>query len=450
MKHPSNNLRNGLKWRANPDGTARPRWEPSPAARQAGIRGRDLKDLQGAWIEDRGLAISLCDDRLQWVRAIRAAQQAGQSGLDARQRLAQALDMLPAPKDELGRLRRGNVADLIEIARALGENRPAVHVRASGPTMADLVAEYLADPPRDITASTLDVYRLQVKKILARWASESIHAVTAGRLHGWYHDELLETHSPATANQVMGTLGALYKWAGRKDWIKPGDNPVRGVGMIKPEGRLVMWPFALERAAVAWCDANNFEDVADMIVYGCWIGARQIDLCAASLGDLAGDVWHYTPIKTKRKGLQAMPGLLPPVKERLARRRAALGEDGYTYLRPEAAPLLFDHVHGMPHTSKTIGFRFDAARDGMMRAAARGQDALKGIGELCLRDTRDTCVTRIFYAENMEIAKIAPWTGHSIKSAERILREHYIVLQKSGALATGDRLLAYARAQGWS
>lgn len=438
-------LRNGLKWREG-----RPRWEPSPAARKDGIKGRDLKDLQGRWIDDRGLAISLADDRLRWTRSIRDAMATGAAGIEARERLGAVLELLAMPKDEAAQMRRANVADLVEKARALVENRAELKVASNGPTIADLVSEYFRNPPKDATENTLVSYSSQAKKIVAKFGRESIHAVTTGRLYNWYHHELIENYSVATANQVIGTLGSLYLWAARADWIKPSDTPVRKLGQIAAEGRLVTWPFELEKTAVAWCDANGYADVADMIVAGCWIGARQVDICPANLGDLSASTWLYTPIKTQRKKLDALPSILPAVKARVDRRRAELANDGVTYLNPDQAPFLFNPETKRRHTSRSIGNRFSSAREAMGRAAAKGNTDLAGILDMHLQDTRDTCVTRLFYACDMELKEITPWTGHSLKSAEKILRHHYISLQRAGAMKTGDKLAAYAERQGWT
>jgi integrase len=61
----------------------------------------------------------------------------------------------------------------------------------------------------------------------------------------------------------------------------------------------VFWTLEEERAFVAWCDAHGYADVADAVTFGLWTGARPIDMCAADLEDLAGDVWRFTPIKTE-------------------------------------------------------------------------------------------------------------------------------------------------------
>lgn len=434
-------IRNGLKWR-----NGRPRWEPSPASRKAGIKGRDLKGLDGRWLIDRGMAISLADARWQWAKLYREAKSAGPIGASAREALRLVLEQLQPPRDDDSRLRRAIVSDLLEAAALLLGQDIEIRSSAAGPTVDDLVAGYLADPPKDIAAKTLVAYRHQSRKILEKWTGYAIKSVTTGGLYSWYHDELSVTHSLSTANQVMGALGAFYLWGIRKDWLKAEESPVRRLGIVRATGRTVTWSFDQEQAMVAFCDANGFEDVADAIVAGCWTGARQIDMCNAALGDLSQDTWLYTPQKTRRKNIQALPGILPAVRARIDRRKANLHLDGVRYFQPDQAPFLWNPVTGLRHNSDSIGDRFAEARTA---AAASNITGLSGISGLQLRDTRDTCVTRLFYACDMSLDEICPWTGHSRKSAEQILFDHYIVLKRAGAEKTAAKLLAYASAHGY-
>jgi hypothetical protein len=445
MTRPPEGLRNGLKWR-----NGHPRWEPAPANRAAGIKGRDLKHVDGRWVADRGLAISLCDDRLAWARRIREALQNDTAGLTARDLLTRALTAIDAalpPVDDDGRLRRANIADLIEKGRALLEDRPERTVAAAGAgrTVADLVDAYFQDPPGDVTASTLKAYRAQKKKIDDAFGNRPVRAVTQGEIYTWYHKTMKPAYGLATCNLAYGFLAAIFKWAGRHDWLTGQISPVRDVGAEKSEGRLVTWSWSIEEAFVDWCDGNGFEDVGDAVTYGCWTGARQIDMCAAAVGDL-GATWHYRPVKTQRKSLEAIAGILPIVSARVERRRVRAQGDGARYLRPDQAPLLWYASERRRHDSDSIGARFAKARAEC--AAANQDERLAGIADLRLQDTRDTCVTRLFYACDMDLKEICPWTGHSLKSAERILRMHYISLRREGAERTAAKYLAYATAQG--
>ena len=94
---------------------------------------------------------------------------------------------------------------------------------------------------------------------------------------------------------------------------------------------------------------------------------------------------------------------------------------------------------GRAHDTDSFGPRF---RDARGRALA--QDAVPGsLAHKRVQDTRDTCVTRLADAA-VPFMRIWPWTGHSPKDCETILRDHYIVLREEGALQTARALEAWA------
>lgn len=442
-------LRNGLKLR---DG--QPRWEPSPTNRQLGIKGRDLKDLSGRWIEDRGLLVSLSDARMEFAKLYRRALHAGAAGAEARDKIRLILAKLQPPTSEDGRLRRANVIDLIEKCAALVEGRPEEETdvaSAGGITTEMLVDAYLAaaeqggttlnedgeEIPIDIKLATLRQYRSQLRKLKARFPKKDIATYKPGNMKAWY-EQMVRDISADTANVAIGAAGAAFRWAVWKGWITLAQFPVQKIGRKKAQGRRVYLKLALETEFEAWCDANGFSDVADALVGCCWTGARQVDLCKAYTHQLLNS-WAYVPQKTEKRGIEAMPGIMPRFRQRIEARIERSRDDGRTYL-PNAVPYLFDVENGRPHTSQSIGDRFRKAR---RKAADANPDLFAPLLKIRLQDTRDTCVTRLFMA-GIPIAKIAPWTGHSHKSAEDILREHYRVIREEEALETARQFETYA------
>lgn len=426
--------RNGLKWR-----NGRPRWEPSATLRRLGVRGMDLKNLDGTWIAERGRVIDLADARHGWADWFRLASKDNARGNEARAWIAQALPNLPPAVTPEGQLMRRTVADIIDLCRVLIDAKPVTTLPdgdAGGPTVNDLVAAFFATPPPDLKPATLNAYSAQAKRFAQKFNNRGIRAITAGQIRSWY-EELLDTTSTATANLAIGAVGSFYRWALWQDWITPSQIPVAKVGLKKSKGRLVYWPRKIEEAFVAWCDANNFEDVGDAVTMGCWTAARQIDMCKASLAQLA-DVWTYLPTKTEKTGHEAMAGILPVLRARIDRRAERAKRAGVKYLHG-AAPFLFNAETGLAHNTNSIYRRFSKATKLAIRA---GITALSGPPALRLQDTRDTCVTRLFDA-GIPIEKIYPWTGHSPDSAHEILREHYRVLRKEGARETARQLEAY-------
>jgi hypothetical protein len=432
------NMRNGLKWR---DG--RPRWEPSPRSRELGLKGQDLKTLDGAWM-DRGAAIAAADARAQWAALIREAAAEGAIGAEARADLVQVLEHLPQPRDAADRQARAVVEDLIAASRRfLGQPELAVIAGGGARSVTALVEAYFADPvlqagPFALSAATRRAYKTHSKRIIARLGHMDTGAVTRGALRAWYV-ELFEDTSPWTANAVLAAAGAFFKWAMHNDWIQ--HTPATQLGRIAPGGRRVFWTVEEELSFVPWCDANGFEDVADAVILGLWTGARSWDMCEATVEDLSGDDWRYVPHKTAKTGREALPGLLQPVRARVERRRAAAARDkvrGFS-----ATPFLYDFRLERPHTSDTIGYRF---REAKFLALLR--DAVpETMADKRLQDTRDTCITRLYEAD-VKLDKIPAWTAHSSNDRDDILREHYIVLRSAGAAEAAQKLAGWASRNG--
>lgn len=434
------NLRNGLKWR---DG--RPRWEPSPANRACGFAGMDLRDHEGRWME-RGAATTAADARTLWAKLVREAMRDDVEGSKARGMLAAALERLPVARPEPEHQHsRALVADLIERGRAVIEMRDPRLQATPGPrSVQAMIDGFFADrrAMADLAVSSQRAYRSQSKRIAARFGATRVDEVTKADLRDWYRD-LCEETSIANANQVLGVAGALFRWA---TWQNPPwllANPTSDLGRKKAPGRRVFWEFEEERLFIAWCDANGFVDVADCAAVCLWTGARQVDVAAANLSDLSGATWRFVPTKTAKSGQEALPGLLQPVKTRVERRRAAAETDAVRHLND--APFLWDNRQQRRHTSETIGKRFAYARELAVRAGA----VPEGFALKRLQDTRDTCVTRLFDA-GVPLHKIPPWTGHTGRDAENILRDHYLSLREAGALETAATLERYAQANGFA
>jgi len=443
-------LRNGIKLR-----NGRPRWEPSPANRAAGIKGRDMRDLHGAWINDRGLLTTLADARLDWAGLYREALAKDASGIEARANMRELIERLPPAISMEDRLKRANVADILEKCIALVQQSDETYTTSTnGITVNDLVKSYLAaidsgeaasllsdngeEIPIDISANTIRQYKTQLKKLVTRFDRTDITTITAGNMKGWY-EQIAKDISIHTANVAIGAAGAVFRWAIWKGWLTPAEFPVQKIGRHKAAGRRVYWPLKVEMAFEEWCDANGYEDVADAVVGLCWSGARQVDLCKAYTHELLNS-WTYMPQKTAKRGVEAMPGVMPRFTRRIELRNERARRDGVSYL-PNAVPFLFNPVTKKLHNSNSIGTRF---RDARREAARSGEELFEELLELRLQDTRDTCVTRLFMAE-IPLANIIPWTGHSAKSAEDILRDHYRVIREEEALETTRRFELYAK-----
>jgi hypothetical protein len=119
-----------------------------------------------------------------------------------------------------------------------------------------------------------------------------------------------------------------------------------------------------------------------------------------------------------------MPGLLPVVKARVARRRA----------RPPPPPAARPERHALPVGPSTQR-RHTPTPLAPPREAKAASIAAEAVPETFagkrLQDTRDTCITRLQEA-GVAIARMWTWTGHSQDGIEEILRDHYLVLRAEG------------------
>ena len=432
------NLRNGLKWR---DG--RPCWEPSPANRAVGLRRADLRAADGNWM-DRGAAIAAADARNFLAGIVRNALRDDDAGGQARLTLRRALDALPpVPPDPAARHLRQLNMDLIERGRAVLENRePGVTeaLKHAPRSVAAMVDGYFDDRAAmlEIKPATRRAYTSCGRRLKAKFGHRRVDEITPRDLRDWHKEMVLEV-SIATANLTLGATGAFFNWAA---WQNPpwlAATPVQRLRLPKARGRRVFYNVPEETAFTAWCDANGFEDVADAYVTCLWTGARQIDVCKADLPDLERPTWRYVPQKTEKKEQVALPGILPVVAARVARRRAEADKAPVRHLN--AIPFLWDARARRRHTSQSIGDRFREAK-GLALAAGAVPETF---GLKTLQDTRDTCVTRL-YAATVTLARIGSWGGWS--NPEKILREHYLSLLDEGAIEDGEKLRAWALEQG--
>lgn len=429
-------LRNGLKWR---DG--HPRWEPSPAARKAGIKGVDLKDALGAWLE-RGAAIAAADARALWARLVREAGEGAPVGDEARRALRVALDAMPAAKEASDRARRALVDDLVQLAHArLGEAAPAARPPQARRTVQAMVDGYFADVEAglvEIAPATVRNYRTMSRRILRKF-SGAVAEIDRPALRGWYV-EMTKADSVGVANLAVGAMGALLRWASWQGWI--GDSPATKLGRQSNPGRRVIWTVAEELSFIPWCDAHGFADLADGVTLGLWTGARPHDLCAVDLPTLQARTWRFVPNKGKRRGREANPGVLQPVDARVERRARAAAAATVRAIGP--TPFLINPVTQRRHDTASLGHRFREAK-----AAYLLDGGLESLQPKHVADTRDTCVTRLYLAD-VALDRIPSWTGHAPNDRDDILREHYLTLLDEAALEDAAKLETWAKKEGLS
>jgi hypothetical protein len=399
-----------FRWR---DG--RPRWDPSPALRRLGYKGRDLKDASGRWLAF-GPAIDA-------ARAINA-------GIDRVRTEAGAPASSPA-------------------------NPGAVRVR----TMRDLFQSYRASRPfAKLGDRTRSAYAAHLKLLEAWCGDRRIGDVTRAAITE-HHGEIEDARGLATANAIMRTLRlVLYYGMNELEWVDR--NRMARTRFEMPDGRLVLWTPAELGAFVAWADWLGCESQGDALVLGLLTGQRQADVFAMPPGAVADGQFSLVNRKT---GTRAFVPYTRPLAARIAVMRARKEQ---RWPNVAFGHELVSSATGKPYPagSAEFGYEFRA-----VRALAAGgwavEDIARALGDLPpirrnlpaepvpqilgkqWRDLRDTAVTWLFAAECTE-AEIATITGHSLKTVRTILDKHYFVRHEQMAVRAGVKLDAYLAASG--
>ena len=378
-----------LKWR---DG--RPRWEPGPALRTAGHRGRDLKDDAGNWLS-RGAAVDAAD-------AINVQIEAGA-----------VLAAAPAVR---------TVGALLD------------HILA--------MPKYRDDGGAGVRlAHTTVLSRRSHFKLIRAWAGDvPVAAIRRDDVNTFY-DSLVEGRGLVMANRTVAALAMAMEVA-RADleWIT--HNRAARLETAPEPGRLVMWTPEETATFIACADWMGMEDIADAHIIALMTAQRRGDVLA--LPELAAEhgIYRVTQAKTGRVAYVPETRLLT-ARLKLARARKTERWPGVTY-RHE----IISTRTGAPFARDGSTFTHEYR---MVRAVASGlQDVLDAafpIGvppeRLTMRnrpftpmpsiwdkrfaDLRDTAVTLLYEATGGDKAKVANISGHSLSTIDAIIEKHYFV-----------------------
>lgn len=310
--------------------------------------------------------------------------------------------------------------------------------------------------PDVISAETLRQYTSLIKPWLAFAGDAPAAALDADIIQAEYKAQrfglagdpaagiaprLARGHSAAHAS--YRSLMALLAFGKRKKWFAV--NAASGLRLAPPQGRLRLGLPEEIKALVETFDAmtTTVSDVpgrviADGVVAALWSGQRQQDLLACDLGQqmrggfLQFARTHHGDFSQKKTrgrvsdgGGQANVKVLPPLALRL---------------RARTTGLLLPGPDNKQISSDTFQRAFAKGRE-------RAAEKCAGVADLQFRDLRDTAVTRLHMAKT-PITDIALWTGHSLKSIEQILRDHYLVATRDAAETVADNLEAWRQKTG--
>lgn len=373
-----------LKWR---DG--RPRWEPSPARRRQGWKGRDLKGPDGSWL---GL-----DDAIAEATRINA-EVAGHHA-DGRVRAPRRTRQAPD---------RRSFSALCDLYRA-------------SPAWGDLA-------PR-----TRQHYDSRLGILRQMFGPHLVAAITKPQMYAYYERQR-SARGLAMAYSLVRVASLLFSYAERIGWRTENTNPCARLGMKTPPGRLAMWEPEEVAAVVEAADAMGEHAIGTAFVLAIHSGQRQGDI-------LAMDCRLFDPAERQRLVRQSKTAANVDVwLTRAAEARAA--DERRRMLAAGILPrgiFLRDPRTGAPWSEDPFRKRFAKVR-------ARAAERVPGCAAKKFQDCRDTAVTRLALAE-ATIYQIMAVTGHSPQSINVIMKS-YLALSSPMARAARDQLEGWLHREG--
>jgi hypothetical protein len=389
----------------------RPRFEPGPAMRRLGYKGRDLKHPDGAWFTFEEAAAE--SERISAEAQLRATAKAA----------GQKIARIHAPA----------------MGRTLGQLREALFA----------LPEFKGSEIRDgkklrkgLSPKTVDGYRKSanaIEKACARLAAKknsSDFNLWEAPAAGWtpkLADMLLneiEVHSGlpqaracrAFLSQLWTRLAAHEPGALENLWRKTEPLPTT-------EGRVRPWEPAEFFHMIAVADANGRPEMADSFVYGVVSGQRQTDRLTWLIEDVSAT--HITGRQSKTAKLVSvkMSGLF------IARFTASRARR--KLLKVQWPHLLIDETAGRPWDASGDHYRKVFA--GLRAIAATAMASCASLRDQDLRDTNQTWLDRAS-VDGQAMALIA---GHSPSGARQLQRKHYVAENQQKMDAAIDLLAAY-------
>lgn len=368
------------------------RFAPGPGLRAAGARSQILRAADGALLG------------LEAARAFRDAAL-------ARAKAGQAPPASP------------------HVARPLSLNQLWAAYRAD--TQAEIDAnQALAPERRDqdvIRPGTLKFYASTIKPWLAFAGDEPAGALDADTVAAQYKTQKA-TRSHHSAAASLAALRAVYAYGVRAGRVAA--NPAAGHGFAAPPGRLRLGSPEETCALVESADALAQPRMGDAIVAALWTAQRQADLLDCDLGrqlEVDGDDaflvfarTHRADFSQQKTGGRAQVLVLQPLKNRLDGRRVGRLAPGPNGARWAADKFRRCYREVREHAAKRVA----------------------SVADLQFRDLRDTAITRLHLA-GIDLARIALWSGHSMKTIQQILDAHYLVATREAARDAGASFEAW-------
>lgn len=371
----------------------RPRFAPSDTLRNAGFKGHDLKNADGAWMTE--------GQALDWSRAFSRKVEATRQKAKAKR----------------ARAKKQAVAAVVAAI-------PAAPVARSY-TLGQLLEQWLRDGTGHNKPGTLKTYRAAVRAIAAACPEHYYSEAAAMRRREIrdIHRLVVEARSDSVGHMAVVVLSTAYNWALDDDDLAEllDGNPVNRIKTKKAGKR--------ERAAsvteflhlLATAERLGEHAVADMLAWGVWTAQRAGDRLAMAWANLRDSRLEITQQKTGAKvsvPLSAALSLRLPAPDRIPNRPRIIDidvDDGAQRLH-----------HYWRHLHKVID---EAAK------------TMPSVADLLDRDLRRTASSWMGRA-GCTIPEIYSITGHKF-ARETAIMGHYMAID----LAIADN--AIAKLEAW-
>lgn len=373
-----------LKLRREADGRMRPRWEPGVSLRDAGWKGRDLRNPAGGWL-----------------------------GLEDAIKAAAAIN------------------DEVDTWRNNGQPRRRARPEKKNPRSVEALWEEYQKSPKFLKKApvTQRDYASKAALIVAEFGPRHVEALAKHHLYAWW-ERLHTARGHAMANGTLAVFRLVLSYGVLKGWLSV--NPALKLGLEGLEPRCVVWSPSEIAHLVATADTLGELAIGDAIVLALHTGQRQGDIRALEMPQVEAGRARFRQGKTNAR--VTVP-ITPALEERIAAIRRRRAGSNVVPL----GGLVVLNADGEGYSKERFGDAWRAVR-------AEAAKAMPEIASKLFLDLRDTAVTRLALAD-CTVPEIRAITGHSMETIHSVL-VHYLALDDRMATAAIAKLKHWMATEG--
>lgn len=431
-----------ISLRPQPDGSYRPRFQPSKSQRDLGYVGKDLKHPDGRWFT------------LDEVDAFAKAREAEilhtrASGQSPRAPKAKKRSVEALVKDWLTAIERDRSGTALK-PDSIRSYRAAAEAIFYKP---ETRGEAKERRKREAAARVLNLPAGQREK--ETFAAMLVASIGVPELYAFYK-YLKDARGHHMALAAVAAFSAAWTWGQKSPAWRLGPNPRHEIEFDRPDGRIVIYEAHELSALIAAADvlpARTLPDgtvltrksIGDAIMLGLFTGQRQRDRLALADDGLYDGRRKFRQSKTDMiVEIKETPWLAARLAEAKARVAALTLQLG---LRERPATVVVDEATGRPYEADTYRHVFAAARELAIKGSnEHGLAPCPSLEGKRDQDLRDTCVT-LLYRAGCNLQEIADITGHTYKAVQTIVK-HYLARSREGADRAIDKLVDFMQREG--